>query len=200
MSVSLSMAPLIILLLLFGVLHSWLADTRVKEGFRQRTGKAFRFYRIAYNLFSLLMLGAMLYLIVFKQTPVYMLERGNVLLVLSWILMIAGILIMLMAFSVFDLSEFLGFSYLKEEGLKHGTLQTGGLYRYVRHPLYFGIYILLAGVFLLQPTAMNLVAVVFLYVYTYIGAKLEEKKLVQYFGEEYRQYQQRVKMLIPFLL
>ncbi|MNG10005.1 hypothetical protein D3C76_1605500 [compost metagenome] len=35
--------------------------------------------------------------------------------------------------------------------------------------------------------------------YILIGTLLEEKDLVQLFGEQYRQYQRKVGMLLPFL-
>ena len=35
-------------------------------------------------------------------------------------------------------------------------------------------------------------------IYVVIGTLLEEKKLINEFGESYKQYQKRVPMLIPF--
>ena len=74
-----------------------------------------------------------------------------------------------------------------------------GLNAYVRNPLYFGIIIFIFGYFIHQPTWMNFVSLIIIYAYLYIGTALEEKKLETVFGEEYRQYKKRVKMLIPFL-
>jgi protein-S-isoprenylcysteine O-methyltransferase Ste14 len=46
---------------------------------------------------------------------------------------------------------------------------------------------------------MNFVSLAIIYIYIYIGATLEERKLEQVFGEEYKAYQRNVKMLLPFL-
>jgi protein-S-isoprenylcysteine O-methyltransferase Ste14 len=39
-----------------------------------------------------------------------------------------------------------------------------------------------------------------MFIYILVGIKLEEKKLVITFGEEYRSYQKKVKQLIPYIL
>lgn len=194
------MISLFCYLVLFGVLHSLLADLRVKDWVKKNFGAAYPFYRLAYNLLFLLMSADILYMILFLQQPVYILEVTSGLRIIAILLSIAGVIIMLLSFASFDLSEFIGFSYLKEKEFKPEQLNTGGLYQYVRHPLYFGIFVLMAGLFLLQPTRMNLMAVSFLYFYTWVGAHLEEKKLVQIFGPDYEVYQKKVKMLIPYIL
>jgi protein-S-isoprenylcysteine O-methyltransferase Ste14 len=72
---------------------------------------------------------------------------------------------------------------------------TGGLYRYVRHPLYtFSLLILW-----LSP-AMSLntfIVYLALTVYILIGIIFEERKLVREFGEEYVGYRSVTPMLIP---
>ncbi len=80
----------------------------------------------------------------------------------------------------------------------HEALNTGGLNSYVRHPLYFGSLLLIWGLLIERATLAMLIAALLLTVYLYVGAKLEEQKLVRAFGKAYRSYQQRVPMLIPF--
>ena len=75
---------------------------------------------------------------------------------------------------------------------------TGGLYRYVRHPLYS------AGIVFLwfsPQISVNLVAFFFgLSAYLVIGAMFEERKLVHQFGQAYLDYKRTTPMLIPRLL
>jgi protein-S-isoprenylcysteine O-methyltransferase Ste14 len=75
------------------------------------------------------------------------------------------------------------------------ALRSPLLYRWVRHPLYFGM--LLA--FWSAPTmsAGHLLFSSLLTVYILIGVRHEERDLVRVFGEEYRRYQAAVPMLIP---
>ena len=77
-------------------------------------------------------------------------------------------------------------------------LQTKGLNAYVRHPLYFAILIIVWGFFLFRPTDLVLTIAIVSTIYIYIGTQLEEKKLIEEFGEAYRDYQKKVKMLFPF--
>lgn len=73
--------------------------------------------------------------------------------------------------------------------------QTPFLYKYVRHPLYFGI--LLA--FWAAPTmsfARLFFAVLFT-TYTLRAIRWEEKDLISHFGDQYRKYRDRVPMLLP---
>jgi protein-S-isoprenylcysteine O-methyltransferase Ste14 len=74
-------------------------------------------------------------------------------------------------------------------------LVTTGLYRRMRHPLYTGGLLL---IWLAPLMTVNLLIVfMWLTVYLVVGAKLEERRLSQTFGEAYRQYKQRVPMFIP---
>lgn len=70
-----------------------------------------------------------------------------------------------------------------------------GPYRWVRHPLYFFVLVMVWS----QP-GMTLDRLVFNLLWTgwiFIGTVFEEKDLVSDFGDAYRQYQRQVPMLIP---
>jgi protein-S-isoprenylcysteine O-methyltransferase Ste14 len=72
---------------------------------------------------------------------------------------------------------------------------TGGLYHYVRHPLYtFSLLILW-----LSPTMTlnSFIVYLALTIYILIGIVFEERKLLREFGEEYANYRSITPMLIP---
>lgn len=77
-------------------------------------------------------------------------------------------------------------------------LTIRGPYRWVRHPLYFFVLIMIWT----NPdlTADRLLFNVLWTVWIFIGAVFEERDLVSHFGEAYRHYQQIVPMLIPVRL
>jgi protein-S-isoprenylcysteine O-methyltransferase Ste14 len=76
------------------------------------------------------------------------------------------------------------------------SFRTPLLYRWVRHPLYFGL--LLAFWSAPTMTAGHLLLSASLTGYLLIGVRHEERDLVRTFGETYRRYQAEVPMLLPF--
>lgn len=76
-------------------------------------------------------------------------------------------------------------------------LVTDGLYQYVRHPQYTGIYIALFGQLIHWPTILTL-ALFPVIVWTYYTlARKEERVLILKFGDEYRVYMEGVPMFFP---
>lgn len=71
-----------------------------------------------------------------------------------------------------------------------------GPYRWVRHPLYFFTFLLIWSC--PDLTADRLLFNILWTVWIYIGTVLEEKDLLSAFGNQYRNYQRNVPMLLPW--
>ncbi|OZB14199.1 MAG: isoprenylcysteine carboxyl methyltransferase [Marinobacter sp. 34-60-7] len=81
---------------------------------------------------------------------------------------------------------------------KDDRLVADGLYAFVRHPQYTGLFIALFGEGVVHwPTLFSIALFpVIVLVYVWL-AKREEKQMLTRFGDAYRIYQQQVPMFIP---
>ncbi|MEO8355900.1 MAG: isoprenylcysteine carboxylmethyltransferase family protein [Chloroflexota bacterium] len=187
---------LILGMVLWGIFHSLLASTGIKDLFRRVFGSGFmKSYRLFYNIFAVISIVPILYLMV-------TLPDGNLYQAsfpYDYLMRIGqGVSVFLLLVAVFqtDLLSFAGLRQLfKEE--KKGPLITGGLYHFVRHPLYtFSLLIL----WLSPNMSLNsFIVYTALTIYVLVGIVFEERKLVREFGQEYDQYRSTTPMLIPGL-
>ena len=181
----------------YGVLHSALAAERVKAFIQQRVStRAYSSYRLAYNLVAgvtLLPLAALVLLL--PDRTVYRIPAPWVFLTLA--LQAAALLCLFFAFRQSHPGEFLG---VQQVGLtprqsENTTLMTAGFYRLCRHPLYFFGLLL---IWLFPIMTWNLLALFLGFtLYILIGSRLEERRLVHEYGEEYRAYMRTTPWLIP---
>lgn len=183
-------------MLVWGGIHSLLASLEVKEWLSRITGeRLMRFYRLAYNLFSLLTFLPILWLTAaLPDHTLYVIPWPWLGLTLTGQLAAA----ILLGISVFQtgLLDFTGLSALisSRPPASSGLVITG-LYRWVRHPIYS------AGLLFIWLTPVMTVNLLTLYavatVYIVLGAYYEERKLLREFGMAYASYRASTPMLIP---
>ncbi|MFX0023542.1 MAG: methyltransferase family protein [Candidatus Hermodarchaeota archaeon] len=83
---------------------------------------------------------------------------------------------------------------------KGHKLVTRGLYKIVRHPMYFGGIFMMVGPYLAFRSILVLISMTILNFYLVkMRIKIEEETLIGTFGDKYRDYIKRTKKLIPFI-
>lgn len=185
---------LILFWIIYYAVHSILASTIVKDFFRKKIGKYFRYYRLAYSVFATITL---IFLLFFQYSFYSPLLIRSVFLKYFSILFLAlpGLVIMFISIKKY----FMLLSGVRSLFIATppSELKVNGIHRFVRHPLYLGTILFVCGLFFLFPTISNLIAVVLLIIYVLTGIVFEEKKLVKEFGKNYEEYILKVPMLIP---
>jgi protein-S-isoprenylcysteine O-methyltransferase Ste14 len=82
---------------------------------------------------------------------------------------------------------------------KREVLVQDGPYRFIRHPLYLGSFLLTTGFFVLCGVTLSLVLIVTPIFFAYLFAiRHEERFLAERFGAQWAQYSARVPALIPW--
>ena len=167
-----------------------------------KTGRVGRFgqsavrgYRLGFNIFATLTLLPILAL------PLLLPDRTLYTIPLPWTLLTLTLqalaaLALLVGLLQTGLWSFLGLQQLmRPPAREDGELVVGGLYRWVRHPLYT------AGLVFIWLTPLMTVNLLALYLgfsfYIVVGAWIEERKLLAEFGPAYANYRQRTSFLVP---
>jgi protein-S-isoprenylcysteine O-methyltransferase Ste14 len=79
----------------------------------------------------------------------------------------------------------------------NGELVTSGLYRRVRHPQYFALFLITMGMLIQWPTIVTVAMWPVLMFMYYRLARKEEKEMERYFGDRYANYRRQVPMFFP---
>lgn len=184
-----------VLVVLYYFIHSLLANDNIKSRLYKVIPS--HYYRLLYTIISVI---GLLYLLkyyngldqnmIFENTP-FIYYSGLAIL-------ISGVLLINVSLLSFDLFEFIGFKQITKRSPKlEDKMNTTGLYRLVRHPLYLGFILLFSGLFLFRPDVNILIVSSVSIAYTFIGGYLEEKRLAVQFGSAYKEYQKTTPFIFP---
>jgi len=179
-------------------LHSLLITPSLTRFLKTRMGYGYRFYRLIYNVLAVLLLLPLLaFTYSLRGEPLYRWEGMWV--VVQWTMVGVSLYLFAAGARKYSMSSFLGLHQLRRQSTRNlinhsGKLDTTGILGVVRHPFYAAIFPLIWS---RNADEATLVVNVVLTLYTIIGTRLEERKLIAEFGDEYRQYQKKVGMFFP---
>ncbi len=119
----------------------------------------------------------------------------------SWNQLIAWLLLFLSIYPVVA-----GFILLKRKGKSEKSIENttvlikSGIYHYIRHPLYCSLLLLGTGIMFKDPDLLQITAGAVNIIALFFTARIEEKEMIERFGDQYTEYIKDTKMFIPFLI
>jgi hypothetical protein len=183
------------------ILHSLLIDTSVQQYLRKFIPKYLKYFRVFYNLLSLLTLLPLVWVTITEPGQLIFSWQGysNI---IRFFLLGAAVTLYYTGAKGYDLQYFLGIEQIKTgEGQLllggEGGFSDKGVFGVIRHPWYLGSLCLLWSI-LPAYHAPIFLAVSILSMYLVVGTLLEERKILKQYPAQYRDYQQRVSMLFPW--
>jgi protein-S-isoprenylcysteine O-methyltransferase Ste14 len=196
-SVAIALTVDILLMSLFAVQHSLMARRQFKQWWAQYALKPIE--RSTYVLLASLCLMLLFWQWLPIPAIVWQIDEPDVAATVAtvgmagWVIVFASTF-MINHFELFGLHQVT--NNLTGRKMPEPRFRTPLLYNFVRHPIYLGFII----AFWAAPvmTAGHLLFAAVTTAYIFVGILLEERDLVEMFGDEYRRYKQRVSMLLPW--
>jgi methanethiol S-methyltransferase len=187
----------LLLMSLFAVQHSLMARKQFKQWWTQYVPKSVE--RSTYVLFASMVLDLLFWQWRPMPAIVWQIDNPDIAVTIATVSLFGWVIVftstfLINHFELFGLHQVA--SYLAGRDVPAPRFRTPLYYKFVRHPIYLGFII----AFWAAPTMSvgHLLFAAVTTVYIFIGIWLEERDLVDLFGDEYRHYRQRVSMLLPW--
>lgn len=181
--------------MLFYSSHTFLATLNIKRIIRSRLKGFYKWYRLAYTLFSTAFFFA-LFLYAGSIPRLWLFASGPGSTYLGYMLATFGTIICIKSMRDVSVSTFTGLRP-QDDLSENEPLISDGWYGYMRHPLYAGLILIFMGYFLYTPNLSSLIHLAALLLYLPPGIYFEEKKLLEIHGNRYAIYRKQIPAIIP---
>lgn len=176
--------------------HSFFLHPPIKKFFIEKLNFGYKFYRLMFNFFAIF--GLVLISWYSKQVNDKLLIDDCWLKLSGVVVILLGIFITYKSFKNYDIKEFIGLTAESTDTLQN-NLVVEGYHKFVRHPVYLATILIFVGYSLYSPTFTSIIYLVTTIIYLQIGISLEEKKLINKFGNNYLKYRNEVPKLFPVI-
>jgi methanethiol S-methyltransferase len=178
---------LILAWIAYFLVHSLLAKNSVKRAL----GLSPKNHRLLYSLVAIITFVLPLYFMVFHAGP-KLLPVNNVSKFFGLAFTTYGFLLIRLAFRQLSFKVFVGLKENQDSGLI-----TTGIFSKIRHPINAGTLLLILGFAVFSLSLAAVLTAICWWIYIFMAIPVEEKRLLDTYGEEYRKYMERVPRLLP---